>query len=222
MNVMVIAAHPDDEVLGCGGVIARHSAEGATVYILFVADGEGARNANESKITAREEMACRAAEILGTQRPVFLRLPDNRLDSITFLDIVQKIEHEVKAVSPKVVYTHAGGDMNVDHRIVHQAVRTALRPMSSNSVQRLLAFEVPSATEWGGCGFGPRFNPSVAIDVSAYSEQKSAALRAYDAEIHPMPHPRSYEAITSAMTVRGAAFGMHAAEAFELVYETIR
>ncbi len=225
MSIMIIVAHPDDEVLGCGGTIARHTADGTDVQILFVADGEGSRAngvPNSDHIALREDMALRAADVLGTKPPVFLRFQDNRLDTIPFLEVVQAIEGQLETLKPSTVYTHAAGDMNVDHRVVHQAVRTALRPTSSNPVQRLLAFEVPSATDWGGRGFGPDFAPTCAIDVSAFADQKHRALRAYGAEMRAMPHPRSYEAIDALMTLRGAAFGMGAAETFELIYETVR
>lgn len=225
MTVLVLAAHPDDEVLGCGGAIARHTEAGDAVHTVFIADGETSRGdgaAAKDRVRAREDMARKAADVLGAAPPVFLRFPDNRLDTVPLLEIAQGIEEQVRSVQPHCVYTHSAADMNVDHRLTHQAARTALRPQAGMSAVRILGFEIPSSTEWGGSGFGPVFEPTVGIDATPYIERKLAALGCYEPELRQMPHPRSKVAIEALMQWRGAQFGMLHAEAFELIREITR
>lgn len=207
MEALVIVAHPDDEVLGCGGTIAGHVGE---VGCMCVADGESARKgAKAAKIQERKTCAYEAARIMGSAIPSFLNYPDQRLDTFPLLEIVQAIEHVVAMYKPKVVYTHHAGDLNLDHRIVHQAAMTALRPMPGSTVKRILAFEVPSSTEWG-----TGFSPNYFVDISSTFERKMKALQAYDAEMRAFPHPRSYEAIEALAKWRGATCGLKMAEAF--------
>lgn len=214
-DVLVVAAHPDDEALGCGGAVARHAAEGARVEIVFLADGEGARGAAAGDIAARHEAARRAAEILGARPPRFVDLPDNRLDSVPLLDVIGRLERALDDYAPEIVYTHSGGDLNVDHRIVHQAVVTLFRPLPGARWRGLFAFEVPSSSEWSTGEIGPGFLPDRFVDVSAFLERKMAALAAYDAEMRPFPHARSYEAVRALVAWRGASAGVPAAEAFQ-------
>ena len=122
MNVLVVAAHPDDEALGCGGAMARHAAEGDQVHVLFLADGVGARDGAQGASAAVERRAAtarNAAEVLGAQPPRFLGLPDNRLDEVALLDVVQAVEAVIAEIEPEIVYTHNGGDPIVDHYIAH-------------------------------------------------------------------------------------------------------
>lgn len=222
-DVLVIAAHPDDEALGCGATIARHAAAGETVHILFVADGETARpGTGDEDVSRREASACEAARILGAGKPEFLRFPDNRLDGQILLDIVAAIEKVVEQHGPRIIYTHHGGDMNVDHRVVHQAVLTACRPLPGSSMDAIYAFEIPSSTEWGGSAFGPPFVPVHFVDVAGHVAKKRNALAAYSGEMRAFPHPRSAEAIDALEKVRGAAAGVRAAEAFMLVRSVSR
>lgn len=217
-DVLVIAAHPDDEVLGCGGTIARHAAAGETVQILFVADGETARpGTGDEDVSRREACAGEAARILGAGKPEFLRFADNRLDGRALLDIVVAVEKAVGRHGPRIIYTHHGGDMNVDHRVVHRAVLTACRPLPASTVDAIYAFEVPSSTEWGGGAFGPPFVPVHFVDIAGHVAKKRGALAAYAREMRAFPHPRSAEAIDALEKVRGAAAGVRAAEAFMLV-----
>ena len=125
--VLVVAAHPDDEILGCGGVLARHAAKGGRVHVLIVAEGVTSRDARrdpqgrEPDLAALKAAAARAAAATSAEEPQMLGLPDNRLDSLPLLDVIKPIEAVVEAVKPEIVYTHHAGDLNVDHRIVHQA-----------------------------------------------------------------------------------------------------
>ena len=220
-TVLVVAAHTDDEALGCGGTIARHVAEGDTVYAVFLADGVTSRpDATHEELKQRNAAAERAHEILGIKKAYMLGFPDNRMDSVPLLDIVQKLESVLEQVRPQVVYTHHHGDLNVDHRITHQALMTACRPVPGTSVKEIYAFEVLSATEWNT----PSVNPFVAnmfIDVSDYLDRKMEAVRAYKMEMRDDPHSRSFSNVQRLAELRGSAVGVSAAESFELLRRII-
>jgi LmbE family N-acetylglucosaminyl deacetylase len=216
MNVLVVAAHPDDEVLGCGGTIARHGDHGDRVDILFLADGVGARGDGGEALLQRRAAACRAAAILGAEEPQFRDFPDNRLDSVDLLDIVQSIEAVLDSRAYDLIYTHWEGDLNVDHRIANLAVRTATRPTPGQSVRAVLAFEVPSSSEWAFAE-PPGRPPNFAISIASHLERKLDALRAYDMELREPPHPRSVDAVRALAAWRGASHGFAYAEAFSLV-----
>jgi LmbE family N-acetylglucosaminyl deacetylase len=147
---------------------------------------------------------------------VLLGLPDNRLDEMARLDVIQRIEQVLARVQPEVVYTHAACDLNLDHQIVHEAVLTACRPLPDQGVKRILCFEVPSSTEWRGAGSAPAFVPNWFVDISATLAAKRAALGEYAGEMRPWPHARSIEACEHLARWRGASVGVVAAEAFML------
>lgn len=214
---MVVAAHPDDEVLGCGGTIARHASEGDEVHVVFMADGVTARGDSEQKsLERRNEAAENAARLLGVAKLHFLGLPDNRLDSLPLLDIVQPLENHIRLVQPEVIYTHHHGDLNVDHRLTHQAVITACRPQPGFSAREIFAFEVCSSTEWQNPLVQP-FTPNVFVDIGKYADTKRAALLAYEDEMRPEPHSRSINNVIRLAALRGNSVGVAYAEAFMLV-----
>ena len=214
--VLVVAAHPDDEVLGCGGTIARHAGEGDAVTIVILADGETARGSAMPTAT-RKRSAEQAAAALGARPPRLLDLPDNRLDTVALLDIVQLIEAVVVELKPRIVYTHHGADLNLDHALAHRAVLTACRPLPGSTVEAIHCFEVPSSSEWAPGQQVPPFQPNHFVDISAFEKQKAAALDCYRSELRPFPHPRSPEAIQALGRWRGATCGVALAEAFETV-----
>lgn len=221
-SILVVAAHPDDEVLGCGGTVARLAAEGRSVHVLLLADGETSRVPAPGRATAlkriagRKRAAQKASAILGCASLDVLQMPDNRLDSVDHLEVVQQIEERVQRHRPATVLTHHGGDVNIDHRIVHEAVIAACRPQPGHSVRRLLFFEVPSSTEWRPPTGAQSFSPNWFFDISATLATKLKALAAYDVELRPFPHPRSLQAVTALAQWRGATVGVPAAEAFVL------
>ena len=220
-DILVVAAHPDDEVLGCGGTIARHAAEGDNVHILILAEGATARDGSGGEeLTALRAAARNAAEVLGAEPPDFLGLPDNRLDRLPLLDVIKPIEAVVANVKPAVVYTHHGGDLNVDHRVVHQAVLTACRPLPDSPVRAIYAFETVSSTEWASPDDEP-FRPTRFVDITEQLERKLKALGAYGMEVRPAPHARSLENVSALATHRGAGAGLTAAEAFMVVRERV-
>jgi LmbE family N-acetylglucosaminyl deacetylase len=218
VRVLCVAAHPDDEVLGCGGTLARHAAAGDEVHVCLVAEGLTSRikGGSAADLADLAAAARRADALLGVRETVLLGLPDNRLDEMARLDVIQRIEQVLARVQPEVVYTHAACDLNLDHQIVHEAVLTACRPLPDQGVKRILCFEVPSSTEWRGAGSAPAFVPNWFVDISATLAAKRAALGEYAGEMRPWPHARSIEACEHLARWRGASVGVVAAEAFML------
>ena len=216
-NVVIVAAHSDDEALGCGGTIARHAMEGDTVHAVFMADGVSSRpGSTGEELRDRVAAARRAHEILGIQRVEYLGLPDNRMDSEPLLDIVKNLERVLQSMDPEIIYTHHHGDLNVDHRITHQAVMTVCRPTPGASVRAIYGFEVLSSTEWATPQQDP-FLPNAFVDISAFLETKLQALRAYRSEMRDHPHSRSLEHVECLARHRGYSAGVGAAEAFMVI-----
>ncbi len=226
-EVLVVAAHPDDEVLGCGGSIARHADAGDHVQVLIVAEGATSRQQQRDRGQVDTELndlafaAQKAGEILGATGVELLDLPDNRLDSIDCLDLVKLIEARIERYQPQIVYTHHAGDVNIDHRRLHEAVVTACRPAPSHPVKRLLSFEVASSTEWQPPGSAPAFQPNWFVDISEQWDRKQLALEAYASEMRPWPHARSVKALEHLARWRGAQVGVQAAEAFCLLRQLV-
>lgn len=222
-TLLVVAAHPDDEILGLAGTIARHGDAGDNVHILIVAEGATSRQGDEHQDPAQrlalQQAASKAAHVLGARQPRFLGLADNRLDAYDLLNVIQPIEAVIDELRPSRVYTHHGGDLNRDHRIVHEAVVTACRPLPGSPVRTLLAFETVSSTEWASPAIGTPFKPDRFHDIAAQWDRKAAAISAYNAEMRPFPHARSLEAVEALATLRGSQAGMEKAEAFVTILD---
>lgn len=222
MNVLVVAAHPDDEVLGCGGTLARLADEGDDVHIGILGEGVTSRFANReeadrSLVENLRANARRAAEILGAKQVLFGDLPDNRFDTIALLDVIKLIEGWIERYTPHVIYTQHGGDLNIDHVYAYRATLTAARPVAGGHVRDIYAYEVGSSTEWAFQQFSPVFAPGVFVDISSTLERKISAMQAYTSETTSFPHPRSPEALRAAAARWGSVAGVRAAEAFQLV-----
>lgn len=221
-SILVVAAHPDDEVLGCGGTMTRLAREGHPVRIAILAEGMSSRyaqreDADQEQLRHLHARAQQAADKVGAKELVLCKLPDNRLDTVPLLDVVKAVEELVTRFRPEVIYTHHPGDLNVDHGVVHRAVLTATRPMSGQCVRDIYAFEVPSSTEWAFQRLEPSFRPNVFVDIADSLDTKIAALACYDTETRKFPHPRSAEALRAIATRWGSVAGLQAAEAFELI-----
>lgn len=214
-TVLVVGAHPDDEVLGAGGTIRAHTANGDEVHVLIVTEGATAQYDDESLVAQKREEAQECANRLGVANIHFGDLPDMRLDDCAHVEVNAVIEDAVSRIAPDIVYTHSPTDVNRDHKEVYDSTMVATRPGSG--VDRVLAYEVPSSTDWGG--EDTPFNPTVYIDVTDHLETKIEAFRAYDSEQRAPPHPRSADVLRALATVRGAAAGYRAAEAFVLARE---
>jgi len=220
-TVLVVAAHADDEALGCGGTIARHVEEGDAVHLVLMADGVNSRReTSETDFARRIEASKRAQSILGISSSQSLELPDNQMDSAPLLEIVQKLEPILEEIQPSVVYTHHYGDLNIDHRLTHVAVMTVCRPVPGSSVREIYGFEVLSSTEWATQQGSP-FLPNYFVDITQQLQTKLDALEAYAEEMRKTPHSRSMAHVEVLAHHRGYSVGVDAAEAFE-VYRIIR
>jgi len=220
-KILIVASHPDDEILGCGGTVARMVKEGAEVHILIL--GEGVTSRYNIKLTEpypNQELenlkVCskKAGFIIGILSLEFTSFPDNRFDSIALLEIVKVIERRIEEIKPSIIFTHFKDDLNIDHRITYQAVITATRPMPGNTVKEIYSFEIPSSTEWA---FPTSFSPDVFWDIDSTLDQKIKALDCYRDELRPYPHPRSVEGIEYLAGYRGMQCGCEYAEAFKTV-----
>lgn len=221
-KVLVVAAHPDDEILGCGATIIKHIAQGDIVHTLIMAEGLTSRDLiRDSEMRAGElselhSTAKRVSEFLGVSKLVIHSFPDNRMDGVNLLDVVKKIESEVDEYKPDIVYTHHAGDVNIDHKVTHDAVITACRSLPGNSVRDILFFETVSSTEWQIMTADKIFKPNVYVDVTEFMGKKRQALELYASEMRDYPHPRSYKGIELLSQYRGLTVGVHYAEAYML------
>lgn len=232
MKVLVIVAHPDDEVLGMGGTIKKLTKNGDDVKIVILATGIASRRSVDYQNSTRYEMnkkltmeiekqikklqndARSAGKILGVNNIELLDFPDNEMDTVSQLKIIKKIEGVIQDFKPKKVYTHTKDDVNVDHRSIYNAVLVATRPKLKNTVEEVISFEVPSSTEWY---FPSTFSPNIFVDISKELLFKKKALQAYKNEIKTFPHPRSVQAIDVIARKWGTVSGFKAAEAFYLI-----
>lgn len=222
----LVVAHPDDEVLGCGGTIARLADAGEEVHLAILGEGSTSRaerreDADSSAVSDLADAAGTAAKTLGAVQVSLYGLPDNRFDTVAFLEIVKLLERLIDDVQPDTVYCQHGGDLNIDHQLTFRAVLIATRPMPGHQVRNLYSFEVSSSTEWAFSQFSPCFLPNRFVDISATIDTKMRALEVYRNELRPYPHARSTEAIRALAATRGAMVGITAAEAFMLVRELV-
>lgn len=222
-NILVIAAHPDDEVLGCGGTLAKYVNEGHNVSVMILGEGLTSRDIKRQWAKRRgglrllKRQAKKANDLLGVKDISMYDLPDNRFDTVALLDIVKLIERQILKTKPEIIFTHTNCDLNIDHVITHQAVLTATRPMPGCIVKELYAFEIPSSTEWAFQRFGHVFRPNVFVDITDTLNRKIKAMMIYESELRKFPHPRSDGAMTALAKYRGSTAGIEAAEAFELM-----
>lgn len=221
-RVLVVAAHPDDECLGAAGAVARHREQGDSVSVVILGEGIASRAgipADETRRLQEEltESARKAQAVLGGPPPLMRSFPDNAFDSVPLLSVVQAIEDVIEETKPELIYTHHAGDVNIDHRIVAEAVEAAARPLQGTTIREVRAFEIASSTEWNFTR--PPFRPNVFVALTEVQlAKKIDALRCYASEMRHFPHPRSVEYLTALARVRGGQSGSFAAEGFALVY----
>ena len=215
-NILVVAAHADDEVLGCGGTLAKHIHQGDVVKVIFMTNGVSSRLGSSSSDKSNREIAMiQALKVLGIEDYQCFDFPDNQMDSVPLLNIVQTIEQVISSFAPDTIYSHYSHDLNVDHQITHQAVMTACRPIKGSSVKKILSFEVLSSTEWQTPNHA-NFRPQYIVDISQYWSVKEQALVCYQEELRESPHSRSLNCISALATLRGETHGMVKAEAFQV------
>jgi LmbE family N-acetylglucosaminyl deacetylase len=215
-RVLVIAAHPDDELLGCGGTVALHVKAGDAVTAVIACEGESLRYGPDG--VGQAEHTQRAAAALGVTDVRRLGFADQRLDTVTLTDIIGPLEQVVREVQPEVVYCQYGGDVNRDHEILFKALLVATRP-TEHAIQAVYAFDTASSTEWA---FPRSFAPDTWVDISKTLEQKLAAMACYESEVRPYPHPRSLDGLRHRAQAWGNQHCMDAAEVFMTVRRTVR
>lgn len=217
-NILVLAAHADDEVLGCGGTIAKLVKFDCSVTVVFFTNGVGSRQTDDTAEVRRNQAAYAACEELGVQNVFLHNFPDNQMDGINLLKVVKIIEGYIAEICPDTIFTHHAGDLNVDHRQVFLAAITAARPVPDASVKNIFSFEVQSSTEWGASAAPTlAFNPTTFFDITGTIDKKLAAMMHYHEELRAAPHPRSLELISALAKVRGSTVGVDYAEAFQLI-----
>jgi len=221
-SILVIAAHPDDELLGCGGTIARMSKEGHDISIAILGEGITSRyllreDADKKMIHNLYEHSNQVAKLLGAKNLQTFNLPDNRFDTIPLLDIVKILERYIEKIRPDCIYTHHSADLNLDHVLTNRATLIATRPLENSSVKTVLSYEVPSSTEWAFHTTGPGFQPNIFVDVTKTIDTKIEAMEIYDGETREYPHPRSSESLRAIARRWGSVSGLKTAEAFELI-----
>jgi LmbE family N-acetylglucosaminyl deacetylase len=218
MRVLVVAAHPDDEILGVGGTAALHVDRGDPVQLAILTDGVSMRHSTDSRLEARKQSqrtaAQQAAAVLGVEDLVIRELPDQQLDTLPLSQVTAEVESLVRSFRPEVLYTHFGGDINRDHRTVAEAVMVATRPYSAPFVREILMYETPSSTEWGVPQLWPSFQPNIFVDIGSTLEKKLQAFSCYTAEVCPEPHPRSLPALRDRARYWGSLINRPAAEPF--------
>ena len=217
-NVLVIAAHPDDEVLGVGGTIPLIRKSGGEVTVLIVTDGSSTQYADDTKIHIHKK-ACmeQANEALGSTRVIQWDYPDMRLDGISHVDLNQSFEKLISEHQFDTVFVHHYGDINLDHRLIYESVLVATRPQPGQYVRNIFSYQVNSSTEWGARRQGSMFEPNYYVDITDTIETKLAAFRLYTDEIREHPHPRSEQALRDRAAVYGSEVGCNYAEAFRLI-----
>lgn len=220
MRVLVIAAHPDDEVIGAGGTIARHVAHGDDVYWCVVTQACSPRWPEEIQAEARHQVE-RVQQVLGIREVFFCGFPTVELNTVPHIDLCSALQCVVDQVQPEAVYTTPGDDINQDHRLVYGATLVATRPLPNRSIRRVLSYEASTTTRYGLPAGSSGFVPNVFVDIARYLDKKLEAMSCYQAELREYPHPRSLEGLRLLARERGLSVGLEAAECFQLVRELL-
>lgn len=213
---MVVAAHPDDEVIGVGGTIAKHALAGDQVYVVIVTEGASIQFPGQpEKRVLKSKQAHTAGKILGVAKIFEGDFPDQKLDEFPVLEIIQFLERIIKDVQPQTIYTHHFGELNQDHRVCHEATAIAARPFTLPYLEQLLCFSVDtlSLSQQGAAQY------NVYVDIAETLETKIEAMQAYDSEIRDYPHPRSVEALRLMAARNGTIVGLKATEVFQSILE---
>lgn len=224
-KIMIIVAHPDDELLGIGGTIQKLKSEyNCKIDVIILGEGITSRDTIRDVERRNEELKTHqnnilvAKKILGYDELSIYEFPDNRFDNIPLLDIIKVIEKEKNRINPEVIFTHHGGDLNIDHQITFQAVMTSCRPQNTENVKSIFCFETPSGTEWQSSNHPLSFKPNFFIELNENQlKKKIEAMECYDFEKRKFPHPRSPQALKILASYRGISIGRKYAEAFFIV-----
>ncbi|MBI2075735.1 MAG: PIG-L family deacetylase [Candidatus Aenigmarchaeota archaeon] len=220
-KILVVAAHPDDETIGAGGTIINHINKGDEVHILILGEGVTSRYekrelANPGELVKLKNDFKDCMKILNVKNFYFCDMPDNRFDQIDMLDVTKIVEKYIEKIRPAVIYTHHFGDLNIDHRITHDAVVVAARPVRFD-VKKILCFETVSSTDFASYTRQNIFVPNYFVDITKTLNKKLLALEKFRGEIKEPPHPRSIKNIKMLAHLRGSFINRKYAEAFSVV-----
>ncbi len=222
-RILIVAAHPDDDILGCGGTISALAGK-AKIRVIFIAEGSSCRfddhNSIQSKSVIKERnlMAINALELLGVTSYSFYNYPCGRLDQVPLIEINKVIEKEIKEFKPDTIFTHSNIDSNQDHVKINQAALIAARPGLS-SVKNIYAYEILSSTEWG---FQDVFKPNLFVPLTELDVRaKVNAMLCYKSEFKDFPFPRSEKGIFYLASLRGMQSGYQFAEAYNVIRSTL-
>lgn len=219
-KILIIAAHPDDEVLGCFGTISKYINQGYDAYTLILGEGKTSRddirdiNSKKGEIEELNSEIIKANKIIGIKEVFIEQFPDNRFDSVDLLDIVKIINKIKEKIKPDIIFTHYENDLNIDHSLTYKAVLTATRPMEDECVKEIYAFEILSSTEWN---YPISFSPDFFVDISETINLKLDAMAQYESELREFPHPRSLEGIKLNAKYHGMRIGKNYVEAFKTI-----
>lgn len=213
-KILIVAAHPDDEILGCGGSILKLK-KSNDINVIFMTNGVSARGKNKVSEKKRKNACLKLFKYLGISIPEFYNFPDNQLDKIPLLKITKKIEKKIDSFKPDTIFTHYSNCLNIDHRKTFEAVNTACRPINNLSVNKILSFEIPSSTDWA-LFREKNFQPNYYINISKFLDEKINLIKFYKDELRNYPHSRSIKSIKSLASYRGVSCGVEYAEGFYL------
>lgn len=216
-KIMVIAAHPDDELLGCGGTLLKHSRKGDFIKTIILGQGMLSRGEDESILVKLRADAKQANDLTGVNELKFFDFPDNAFDSVPLIEIIKTVEKEIDELEPDIIYTHFGNDLNIDHRKTFQAVMTATRPQPGMKNPDIYSFYIQSSTDWIASSEKDQFVPNVFVDIEDTIEKKIEALEKYETEMKAYPHSRSLESIRIFSEYWGTRVGKQFVEPFVLV-----
>ena len=219
-KILVISAHPDDEILGCGASMSYFSRKGYIINTLILSRGIDSRKNEKNKKTKKailEIAAIKANKIVGSKKIDFENFPDNKFDTVPLLEVVQSIESKINNFKPSIILTHHFNDLNIDHEVVNRATIIATRPIPKRNKFKILTYEVNSSTDWANNNKPGKFSPNYFIKVSKTDlKKKVEALKCYKTEMRKWPHTRSISAIKNLSKLRGSSVGLEYAESFHL------
>jgi LmbE family N-acetylglucosaminyl deacetylase len=219
-KILIVAAHPDDEVLGCFGTVARLIKEGYEAYTLILGEGKTSRDKNRDVVNKQDEIEVlnseiqKANDIIGIKKVFIESFPDNRFDSVDLLDIIKVVSKVKEEVKPDIIFTHYEHDLNIDHQITYKAVITATRPMEDEVTKEIYSFEILSSTEWN---YPLSFSPDTYFNIESTLDLKIGAMKEYESELCQYPHPRSLEGIELNAKYQGMRVGKKYVEAFKSI-----